>query len=425
MARVLIASPHESLRAEMAAAAEELEHTPVFAKAGHELLTSIESERPDAAILDTALDDPPVLRLIDPLRHAPWARRVALVLAGPELWEGGESAEALRAARPDGLLALPCRRSAFVAVLRQVLPEEQASTPETPAATPFAEMVSSLAASMDGQSYYELLGVEHDATAERLRAYYLRRSLLLHPDRHQRIKGSPLYSQIVDVYKRINEAYRVLTSPVLRPRYEKALAAGELRLAETGGRIRALDPEATIQDAAARKFYRLARQALEAGNPRAARMHLQLARSRARDNEAIGGLLAQVEKRLEQDGGRRPTGMPRSRWPSAPPASRPTTGAPSGRKPSAAPASSRPSAAPATRRPSAAPASAGRSDAPESLKPSRAPRARVEGPNLGSAEDKRRPTHPEAVTIGLEAQPAGAPTTAPTPATPIQIHLFS
>lgn len=376
MARVLIASPHESLRAEMAAAVEAEGHTTAFASAGHELLTRIEADQPAVAVLDTALDDPPILRLIDPLRHAPWARRVALVLAGPELWSGGEAAEALRAARPDGLLALPCRTSAFVAVLRQSLSVDEAP-PHASAATPFAEMVAELAASMDRQSYFELLGVDADASRERLRAYYLRRSLLLHPDRHQRSRGTPLYDQIVEVYKRVNEAYRVLTSPVLRPRYDQALAAGELRLAETGGRIRALDPEATIQDAAARKFFRLARQALEANNPRAARMHLQLARSRARDSDAIAALLKQVEERLALDGGRRPTGVPRSRWPSAPPTSRPPTGPPRTRSEPVVPAPG----------------------------PGAAPPARPEDPTLGVEFGEARPDGP---SVG-----AGRPPTAP------------
>ncbi len=402
MARVLVASPHPSLRAEMAAQILEMGHEALQAGDGQEALTLLEAQQPAVAILDTAIDAPPALLLVDPLRHAPWARQLKIVLAAPELWQGGEAAEPLRAARPDALLALPCRVDTFRSLLSSLLPAE--APVESEGGGNLAELVESLHAGLDQRSYYDLLGVKPDANEARLKAYYLRRSLLLHPDRHRKLRGSPLYAKVEAVYKRINEAYSVLSAPTQRMRYDEGLKRGELRLSETGGRGRGLDPEASIKDHSARKFYRLGRDALAAGNPKAARMHLQLARSREADSAAIAALLEQVNEAL---------GNPTK--PAVPAAAAPSPAAPS-------PAAPSPVAAPPSDPAPAATAASEPSTRPTVAAPAR-PAAVSPGPTSliltdGADEDAPDGGAPDLfVDLATTAPaPVAAPVAAPAPA---------
>lgn len=303
MSVVLVASPHEALRAELSRTLEQAGHQVLTSATGQETLTRLEKDQPAVAIVCTDVEDPPALLLMELLRQAPWARSVKIVLAGPELWDGGEAAARVREARADALIALPCRASTLHSVLRGLLPSSAHATPPAEQKGSLREMVERLADSQDRKDYYELLGVGRDAPAERIKAYFLRRSLLLHPDRHLALKNTPLFDKIVAVYKRMNEAFSVLSDPIRRQQYDEALAFGQLRLAETGGKVRARDPEAGIKDAAARKFFRMGREALEAGNAKAARMHLQLAFSREPGNKLIVELLSQIEGKGPAAGG--------------------------------------------------------------------------------------------------------------------------
>lgn len=64
------------------------------------------------------------------------------------------------------------------------------------------------------EDYYAVLGVERRANAETIKKAFRRLTLLHHPDRHP---GDP---DAEDRYRRINEAYNVLSDPVARARYD-------------------------------------------------------------------------------------------------------------------------------------------------------------------------------------------------------------
>ena len=69
---------------------------------------------------------------------------------------------------------------------------------------------------MDSLNYYELLDVQRDATTEQVRDAYVRLAKRVHPDSG----GSPA------LFRQVEEAYRVLSSPVERKRYDRDLASG-------------------------------------------------------------------------------------------------------------------------------------------------------------------------------------------------------
>ncbi len=91
------------------------------------------------------------------------------------------------------------------------------------------ERVYEWAAVLDDSSYYELLGVLEIADDASVKAAFHEFALAFHPDSHLDY-DSDTGAVLRRVFQRGAEAYRVLSHPELRPRYDLALAKGQLRL---------------------------------------------------------------------------------------------------------------------------------------------------------------------------------------------------
>jgi DnaJ-class molecular chaperone len=68
------------------------------------------------------------------------------------------------------------------------------------------------------QDYYEALGVERDAKPEKIKSAYRKLALQWHPDRHKEAKQK---TEAEERFKRISEAYEVLSDPEKRARYDR------------------------------------------------------------------------------------------------------------------------------------------------------------------------------------------------------------
>jgi DnaJ-class molecular chaperone len=91
------------------------------------------------------------------------------------------------------------------------------------------ERVYEWAAVLDDSSYYELLSVLEIADDASVKAAFHEFALAFHPDAHLDYEGDTAIV-LRRVFQRGAEAYRVLSHPELRPRYDLALAKGQLRL---------------------------------------------------------------------------------------------------------------------------------------------------------------------------------------------------
>src|SRR5579884_1708298 len=94
---------------------------------------------------------------------------------------------------------------------------------------PTKDALSVFLRSLDAKSYYQVLRVAPDADARAVKTAFHEFSLLYHPDR---FVGLPPDAAAVasEIYKRGVEAYRCLSRPAARARYDRALSKGRLRL---------------------------------------------------------------------------------------------------------------------------------------------------------------------------------------------------
>ncbi len=147
--------------------------------------------------------------------------------------------------------------------------------------------------SLDTQSYYDLLRVPPDAQAARIKETYVKLAAACHPDAHRR--SSPEQRAAAGtVFKRIVEAYRVLSSADSRARYDRALSRGKLRI-DPLARDSAPPALRTLETLAltpsAKQFARAADRLIGEGKLKEAKMQVVLALNCDREN-------AQLEERL-------------------------------------------------------------------------------------------------------------------------------
>jgi DnaJ-class molecular chaperone len=141
------------------------------------------------------------------------------------------------------------------------------------------ELVSEVARLFDGidtLSYYVFLDLPADCDYVAVRDAFYGRAQRFHPDRFVATYGVTVKEAVYAVYKRMTEAYNVLSSPELRASYDEGLQAGEVRLAAVK-RSRRLDAlERQVSNPFARIYMRAARAKLDGGQLNAAWIDCEL-----------------------------------------------------------------------------------------------------------------------------------------------------
>ncbi len=92
-----------------------------------------------------------------------------------------------------------------------------------------AERLHAWTRAVDRLTYYEILGVRQDVGADALTRAFRDFAQVFHPDAHAALDGVNR-DALRKVFQHGAEAYKVLSEPALRARYDVALTAGLLRL---------------------------------------------------------------------------------------------------------------------------------------------------------------------------------------------------
>jgi curved DNA-binding protein CbpA len=156
-------------------------------------------------------------------------------------------------------------------------------------------------AAMDQTDYYRVLGMSSAASPQEIRDAYYKLAARLHPDIHGEELDPDFRRRLTTVFSRVVEAYRVLSEPNRRAEYDATLAQGAMR-SPSGLKVKPRQ-EDELADPHARRFYLLARQAMESGDARSAVMNLRIALSTEPKSAMLREALARAEAML---GGRRP-----------------------------------------------------------------------------------------------------------------------
>jgi DnaJ-class molecular chaperone len=131
------------------------------------------------------------------------------------------------------------------------------------------ELVSEVARLHDGierLSYYDFLAVTPSTDYIGIRDAFYTRAQLFHPDRFVAMEGESVKRAVYAVYKRMTEAYQVLSDPELRAIYDRALREGQPRLSSED-RSRRLDAdERQVSNPFARIYLRSGRRKYELGD---------------------------------------------------------------------------------------------------------------------------------------------------------------
>jgi len=156
----------------------------------------------------------------------------------------------------------------------------------------FRQQVIAFCQTLDRLNYYEALGLSQDATSQEIKEAFYRAVSYYHPDYYSNVDAE-FKKQIYYIFKRMNEAYRALTQPDDRKRYDKGLKKGKLRL-ETQNRLQKRKKKAidTLKTSGAKEFYKSAMTAMKSGDLKKAKLNFEMALN------LEGGRHKMLEKRL-------------------------------------------------------------------------------------------------------------------------------
>ena len=165
-------------------------------------------------------------------------------------------------------------------------------------------------AALDAISYYDIFRVEKNASPDALRNAFHTFAESFHPDVH--VWRHPNEQAAIGfIFRRGTEAYRVLSDPGLRARYDEALANGILRPEQLivdidnpqakrslapGTPVRLVDK---VKMPGARPFVLRAEELLKAGDPRQARIQLVMAMHMDKGNPALEAYAKELDEAIK------------------------------------------------------------------------------------------------------------------------------
>lgn len=167
----------------------------------------------------------------------------------------------------------------------------------------FKKEVTALAKIIDEMDYYQILKVGQRAFSAEVKRAYFDQSRIYHPDKYYN-EDPALLAMVTKVFKRISEAYGVLSDPKKRAAYTRAINSpnrkqflrfnAKLLEQQPGGA-----PEDEGQTAMGKKYYQMAKTAMTNKDYQSAKINLQLAAKMEPDNQTFKAKLAEVEETLK------------------------------------------------------------------------------------------------------------------------------
>jgi len=165
-------------------------------------------------------------------------------------------------------------------------------------------------AALDALSYYDLFRVAPSASHDELRQGFHAFAETFHPDAH-RWRHPNQQAALGVIYRRGTEAWRILSDPLLRARYDEALASGILRpenlVVQMDAPPRSLAPPTAagrlvdkVRSPGARPFVLRAEELLKKGDPKQAKIQLVMAQHMEKGNPSLDAFAKQLDEAIAQ-----------------------------------------------------------------------------------------------------------------------------
>ncbi|MEE2679329.1 MAG: J domain-containing protein [Myxococcota bacterium] len=158
--------------------------------------------------------------------------------------------------------------------------------------------IQALARIMDELNYYQLMHVAPGASPREVKASYYATSRTFHPDANRHVSGE-LRRAIVEIAKRVSEAYAVLRDPRRREAYDQMLEdrrGVRLRLAQAAEESRQ-QGENAVHTPQGRQYWNLAQTDIARKDWPAAARNLQTALAFEPSNAAVRRALEAAKTR--------------------------------------------------------------------------------------------------------------------------------
>jgi DnaJ-class molecular chaperone len=160
--------------------------------------------------------------------------------------------------------------------------------------------IKALARIVGELDYYQLLHLDRGASPREVKLAYHSSSRTFHPDANRHLEGE-LRGAVVDIAKRITEAYQVLRDPRRRQAYDEMLSSGSgvrIRLAEAASEGGRKDTETRQgRTPQGRQYYNLAVADMKREDWQAAERNLRTALTFEPDNEFFKSEIAEIRKK--------------------------------------------------------------------------------------------------------------------------------
>ena len=168
----------------------------------------------------------------------------------------------------------------------------------------WAAETKELAAKLDSMDYFEVLGVERDATLQQIKDKYHDLQRAYHPDTFYQSPDDDLKKSVFKIAKRLSEAYVVLREPHRREQYAKDIAGRQrdkkLRFNEESEKS-ARDEQQAIhgKTTQGRKLIQKALRAIEDGDLKSAENDLKTALLFESGNKPLKARLKALRKQMK------------------------------------------------------------------------------------------------------------------------------
>jgi curved DNA-binding protein CbpA len=158
---------------------------------------------------------------------------------------------------------------------------------------------------LDSLDYYELLGIQRDASIDEVKRAFHDFATVFHPDGHPG-RSAPERDGLDTIFKRGAEAYTVLSDAGLRARYDAERASAPpsapARLSSVPPPRASVGP-ARLEDKAknpsARPFARRAEELAQAGDLKQAKLQMVMATHHDPDNDELAEYLRELDLRIK------------------------------------------------------------------------------------------------------------------------------